>query len=261
MQLLEVDSITYFIGKIVNLLHESRGIREAIEVKLTYVNTFSEEELAGMGISNADIVRYLLLKELIEHNQSFRYGVQDSHRRGEVRVSQGGDALRLDIAAYRPDEARILEFLSKAYNFSAPPKETWLIGQRAKNEGWRADPEERYDFPFDTRKTITDVGLTDLVLVGPDAKGPRCSYDGDIYQRFRSPKGFGPVADFCSRFPHQFFQAIVVVPGGELYLEPQRRHRGRKVTHYSAQVSLISSTGDEFTEIGKMADEYLTAVL
>lgn len=256
---LEFDSVADFIGKRVNLFHEFGDVRNRIESRLRGVDTFSEAELSD--ISNTDIARYFMLKELLEHNRSFIYGVLDSHHKGEVRVV-GGDTIKLDVRAYRPDEGRILEFLSEAYEFFPGQKQAWLIGEKGENEAWVADdPEYRRDTPFNTRKVVEDAELTDsLVLVGPDEAGPRDGYDKSIYQRFRSPEGFGPVVEFCSRFPHQFFQAIIKTPEGELYLEPQRKRRaGWDVTHYSGIVDLKSSTGDELIELGKMVDEYLVA--
>jgi len=256
---LEFDGVTDFIGKRVNLFQEFWDVRNRIESGLMGVNTFSEAELSD--IPNTDLTRYFMLKELLEHNQSFVYGVPDSHHRGEVKVV-GGDVIKLDVRAYRPDENRILEFLSEAYRFFPGEKQAWLIGEKRENEGWVSDdPERRHDNPFNTRKIVEDAGLTDsLVLFGSDQAGPRDGYDKTAYQRFRSPEGFGPVVEFCSRFPHQFFQAIIKTPEGELYLEPQRkRHAGWAVTHYSGRVDLKSSTGDELIELGKMVDEHLVA--
>ena len=256
---LEFDGVGDFVERRVNLFREFESVRNKIEGGLEDVRNFTEEELSE--ISNNDVVRYFMLKELLEKNQTFTYSDSNSYHRGEVKVFNG-DPLKLHVTADRPDEARILEFLAKSYESLPGQKQVWLIGEKRENECWVAnDAEDKYDKPFNTRKIVEDAKLTDsLVLVGPGEAGPRDAYDKNIYQSFRSPEGFGPVTEFCLRFPHQFFQAVITIPEGELYLEPQRKRRaGWAVTHYSGRVDLKSSTGDELIELGKIADEYLVA--
>jgi len=252
-------NVADFIGKRIGLLQEFKIVRERLETRLGKVAAFSDAELSD--ISNSDVVRYFMLKELLNNNQTFNYGVPDSHHIGEIKVF-GEEPIQLDMRAFRPDKEGILKFLSEAYKHLPCQKKVWLIGERRLDErGQACDPEYIWNHPFDTGRIIEDAKMTDLlVLAGPEAIGPRANYDKSIYQRFLSPKGFGPVAEFCSRFPYQFFQAVILTPEGELRLEPERnRHSGWDVTHYSGNVKLQNSTGEGLVGLGKLADKYLAA--
>lgn len=250
---IEFYGISDFIRKRIDLFKMFDEMKEGIESKLGNV---SEKEL--LNVSDTDIGRYFLLKDLLEDNQTFIYGVPDSSHEGEAKISRNlENIISLDIRAFRKNEKRILDFLREAYKSLPGEKETWLIGEDTEK---RVGEEYEYNDQFNTKKIIEGIGFADsLVLVDGD-KGPRSNYDQEIYQRFISKEGFNPVGEFCTRFPHQFFQAIVITPEGELYLEPERRrHAGWDVKDYSVRIILKSANGENFEEVGDMVDKYLVA--
>ena len=258
---LEFNGAEDFIERRINLLGQFQNAEKSLERRFNSMGNFAPYKLSREIDDMVLVLSYFVLKDLLENNDGFTYGVQGSNQRGQVLVNMEDDSglLRLNLTALYPEPLVPIDFISQAYELLNGDRQAWLIGERRMNEGWESgDSEHRYNHPFDTKSLIRDQDPSLFTLLKPDEEGPRQNYDKTIYQRFISNGGFGPVAEFCSQFPYQFFQAIVTSTTGEIYLEPERkRNAGWDVTHYSVRADLKTSDDKLLTGIGRLLDDHL----